>query len=207
MIDYYSIENRVSNSFLSEFKRTLTGERTSYNQEALHFGSGLHCMLLEPHKFDPTDYTGKDRMKMMYMVNSIRSNADPKYLVGEKEKEYMYDYMDLPCKLKADIVGDDFVCDIKTTATTNIEAFMEQALKFDYHRQAAWYLDCPAVKASKFVFVAVSKSAPHPVFVWELDKHDTIIETGREEYKLLIDYIKQDKALMSRFHLQTELTT
>jgi hypothetical protein len=207
MIDYYSIENRVSNSFLSEFKKTLTGESSFKNPEALRFGSGLHCLLLEPHLFNAFDFTGKDRIKMIYMVASINQNADPKHLIGEKEKEFLYEYMDMPCKLKADIVGSDFVVDIKTTAANNLESFMEQALKFDYHRQAAWYLDCPLIQASKFVFIAVSKTAPYPVFTWELDKYDTIIETGREEYKLLIDYIKLDPALMERFQSQKVLTT
>jgi len=206
MIDYYSIENRVSNSFLSEFKKTITGEASFKNPEALRFGSGLHCMLLEPHLFNANDYAGKDRMKMMYMVASIRQNTDPKYLVGEKEMEYLYDYLDFPCKLKADIVGDDFVVDVKTTAATSMEAFMEQALKYDYHRQAAWYLDCPLINASRFVFVAVSKASPFEVFTWELDRNDLIIETGREEYRYLLEKIKSDEALCARFRLQKELT-
>jgi hypothetical protein len=199
MVDYYSIENRISNSFLSELKRGIEGRASSKNEEAMRFGSGLHCMLLEPHKFDNYAYTGRERFKMMQMVASIRANADPSHLVGENEKEFMYEFMDFPCKLKADIVGDGFVVDIKTTAATSLETFMEQAITFDYHRQAAWYLDCPAINADRFIFIAVSKVSPYEVFTWELGINHPIIEAGREEYLILLENIRKSEKLMQRF--------
>ncbi len=202
--DYYSIDDRVSNSFLTQFKRAINNETSAYNAEALHFGSGLHCLLLEPHNFNTLDYSGRDRMKMMYMVNSIQQCADPKHLEGEKEKEFMYSFKGLNCKLKADIVNSKYVVDVKTTAATSLESFMEQAIKYDYHRQAAWYIDCPEITADTFVFIAVCKSSPYQVFTWEISSSDPFIEAGRDDYNYLLSQLKKDPALLSRFKAEGE---
>lgn len=206
-IDYYKVEGRVSNSFLSSLKKQINNQADKRNGAAMRFGSGLHCMLLEPHRFNNHEFTGAERLHMMDMIKSVKENVDPVYLEGEKELEIYYNYLGLPCKLKADIVNDTMVCDLKTTAATNAQDFLKAAIEYDYIRQGAWYLDCPYIVdagINKFVIIGVSKVKPYPVFVYQLDRNNPLIEVGREEYLFLIDYLKNAEAIKRQFDFISE---
>jgi hypothetical protein len=207
--DYYQI-NRISNSYLSTLKKQINQVPDKRNTEAMRFGSGLHCMLLEPHKFDHRDYTGRERLQMLDMVKAIKEYVEPEYLAGEKELEIYYSFHNVPCKLKADIVNDNMIVDIKTTGTSNPQDFLKSAIEYDYIRQGAWYLDCPYIvdaDINKFVIIGVSKIKPYPVFIFELDRFDPLIEAGREEYMFLLDYLKNSEDLLKQFESITQTET
>lgn len=68
------------------------------------------------------------------------------------------------------------IADIKTCDDASPGEFARSVRKWQYHRQAAYYMDL--TKAVSFFFIAVEKSAPHAVAVYELD--DRAIEAGRE---------------------------
>ncbi len=67
--------------------------------------------------------------------------------------------------------------DLKTAKSAAPDDFAKSAAKFKYHIQAPWYLN--GIRAlglgdefTRFVFVVVETSPPHPVEVYELDFED-----------------------------------
>lgn len=91
----------------------------------------------------------------------------------------------VPAKCRVDWLRDDgIVVDLKTTDDASPSGFRRSVAKYGYHIQAAWYLDVLqslGVAAHTFVFVAVEKSAPYGIGIYELD--DDAIELGRERYR------------------------
>lgn len=74
------------------------------------------------------------------------------------------------------------VCDLKTTRATTPREFAADAVKFGYHRQAAWYLDGvqrAGMDPKGFVFVVVDKSPAHECYVYQLSER--AIELGRKQ--------------------------
>jgi len=84
------------------------------------------------------------------------------------------------------------VIDLKTTKSCKLYDFQKSIYDYKYHRQAAWYMDALALSGktvNTFIIVAVEKSSPYMVRVFELDEKS--IEKGREEYiNLLAKYTK-----------------
>ena len=92
----------------------------------------------------------------------------------------------IPCKARIDALNyaDACIIDIKTTTDASPEGFARAVANFQYHIQAAWYLDAcnmndmdiPSVET--MVFIAVEKAAPYGVGVYVLDE-DSINEARR----------------------------
>ena len=88
------------------------------------------------------------------------------------------------CKGKADIVMNDglTLVDIKTTGK-DVKDFERSAYNFDYHRQAAFYMD--GFGAKEFVFVVIESNAPHQIGIFTCSEE--FIEKGRQEYIELLE--------------------
>lgn len=194
MHNYFDIP-AVSNSFLGQVKKELLGQPAmNQNSPALRFGDAVHKLILEPHNFEFRKYTGRERMGFMKMQNACMQVAGH-CMTGEKEVEYEYEYLGFKCKLKADIVNaqDKIVTDLKTTRWSSHADFISSAIEYEYHRQAAWYLDAPPIKAlgiNTFRIIALCKSDPYATFIWELDRDDDLIEAGREDYETILEYLQ-----------------
>lgn len=93
------------------------------------------------------------------------------------------------CKGRADcILLDVFtvpvIVDLKTTEDASARGFRDSCAKYSYHLQAAFYVDLMAAAGyldAKFIFVAVEKSAPYGVQVFEAS--DSFIAQGRIAYR------------------------
>ena len=86
------------------------------------------------------------------------------------------------------MIGEGFIADIKTT--TDAGAKFERDLYYDnlgYAMQAAMYLEA-FPKGTKYYIIAIEKSEPYNVQVYELS--EKIINTGAEKYIDLVDYYK-----------------
>jgi hypothetical protein len=70
------------------------------------------------------------------------------------------------------------VVDVKTTEDASIAGFSRAIASWQYHAQAAFYMDL--VAADYFVFLAVEKSAPYAVGIYALD--EASIGRGRDAY-------------------------
>ena len=76
------------------------------------------------------------------------------------------------------------IVDLKTTDDASSRGFMDSCAKYAYHLQAAFYVDLlvsHGLPDAKFVFVAVEKTAPYGVQVFEADEE--FIARGRSAYK------------------------
>jgi hypothetical protein len=91
------------------------------------------------------------------------------------------------CKGKADKVKKDCVIDLKTTSSGELHSFKGSAYKYGYNRQSAFYMD--GFNKSKFIFIVIEKSSPYNLYIY--DCSDQFVESGREEYKYLLDVYKE----------------
>jgi PDDEXK-like domain of unknown function (DUF3799) len=193
----YRSERRYSNSDLSEFKRLLKGDHRPLPKKAFHFGRVVHGMLLEPDSLTPEDWTKltdeeQETSRRMYEAAQNNAFISEVIKIGAKEQSYYFEAAGLPCKAKLDIVvNDELIVDIKTTSSQNYIEFLDAISKFDYHRQAAFYLDATQ-KAKDFVFIGLQKHPPFEVFYVEISKWtgSDSIPYGRKEYLRLLNQIK-----------------
>lgn len=188
---YSSRTMSVSNSLLSAFKKYLQGEPLpDANNPNFRFGRGFHQMLLEPHNFDKHEFTGREKMQFMDMIQSVKQVVDPDIFKCKKEHSMIFNHHGFRCRVIYDIYGDALVGDFKTTGCRDESDFLGSAIKYDYHRQGALYLDAPDVIArgiNTFIIWAVGKAKPHPIFQYELHRDNPLIAAGRDEYIYLMD--------------------
>ena len=92
------------------------------------------------------------------------------------------------CKGRLDrlttVGGWSMIVDLKTTKSAMRHSFSKDLYNYQYHQQAAMYLDgCYALAPHprKYVFIAVEKEPPFLVATMELE--DDAIDLGRDEYK------------------------
>jgi exodeoxyribonuclease VIII len=112
---------------------------------------------------------------------------------GNPEVSFFSELSGVNVKCRPDwLRHDGIVVDLKTTDNAGPNAFAKSCAKWRYHVQSAFYSDVLAneefdVKA--FVFIAVEKSAPFAVGVYELDIES--LEAGREAYQRNLDTYKR----------------
>ena len=165
--------------------------------KAMEFGTAFHAAILEPSVFASTyavfdgdrrtkdgkaEYerltssgikllSSDDMATIQGMMSSVHSHVAAAELLSEGEAELSVTWTDeatgLPCKCRQDWWIGDTLVDVKTTEDASPEGFARAIAKYGYHRQDAWYKR--GTKAKRFVFIAVEKTAPYAVGVYELD--------------------------------------
>ena len=179
-------------------------------------GSAFHCLVLEAGKFrsdyavapkvDRRTKAGKEMW-----ANFSEENEGKEIItqqdwndISEMAKAF-YDYehssylistdvevllegeiKGLPFKGYADIVGMDYIADVKTCQDASPEKFARDAYNLQYHLQAAIY--CELTGKDRYYIIAVESSAPYNVAVYEMDFE--MITAGK---KLLYDLIEKFK--------------
>lgn len=109
------------------------------------------------------------------------------------EKSLMWEKDGVKMKAKVDISNDMFLADLKTSVTSDPWKWQRKAYyDFNYHRQAAVYLDGDAggiyTGEKEFYFIVVEKSAPYLVSVHHVSP--TKIGQGMTQYNELIKRLK-----------------
>ena len=91
-----------------------------------------------------------------------------------------------PCKARLDVVRERAIVDLKTCGDGLAEedAWRGHAMRYGYHRQAAWYLSGaaavdPGGADRRWKWIVVESAAPYVVEVHEAD--DELLEIGLEE--------------------------
>jgi len=103
------------------------------------------------------------------------------------------------CKAKLDILalwnGYRIIGDLKSCRDARPRAAASSMHKYDYHRQAAWYLAGASAldpQERNFVQIAVENDPPFGVAVYQLDGSD--IQQGHDEMRLALSrYVKGHK--------------
>lgn len=172
---------------------------------AMRLGSLAHCAILEPNDLlqrygvcgarntkagkeqaaameaeGIEAVTSTDMALALSMAAAVRNHPAAAALLKQGKAEQSFWWDDLPtgmrCKCRPDWYYGSTVVDIKTTTDASPQAFARAVATYGYHVQAAHYL-AGLHGAERFVFVAVEKSYPHAVAVYELDPAS--LELGR----------------------------
>ena len=200
-MNYRSIP-RISNSDLSEFRNVLFNRKFRKPEKASVFGTVLHEMILEPKK-RPTICAGVDMALIEKLASVAREDKFLKWALQFSRKETVQLWNDvetgLELKSKLDIVHRDrVIADIKSTSCRSEADFIATCSRFDYDRQAAFYLDSlgeEGILKRKFIFVAIQKVKPFAIWKFEYDGNSDFIRQGRRKYQALLGEWKRQEVL------------
>ena len=130
--------------------------------------------------------TYSEGQKALAMAEAVRRCPEAMRLLdGQRETLREWSIGKRACAGTPDVVGRDYVTELKTCATSHPDRFMWQAMKLGYHAQLAWYMDGLMLAGQAGVelgyIVAVESTAPFPVTVFQLTAR--AIEQGRRMYR------------------------
>lgn len=123
------------------------------------------------------------------ILNSLSDHKQAAKLMSSGRAEESLFWMDpesgIHCKARPDFIRDGHILlDLKSTEDASYHSFQKDIVKFGYHIQAAMYLDAASAVFSglydTFIIIAVEKSPPYAVNVFQLD--ETAIREGQEQY-------------------------
>jgi hypothetical protein len=163
---------------------------------AMRLGSLVHCAVLEPDELGKrysrcasrTTKAGKEQAAdlaargieavtdsdwslALAMNDSVRSHSAASALLAKGKAEQSFWWDDLPtgqrCKCRPDWHNGATIVDLKTTTDASPTGFAKSVANFRYHVQANHYL--AGTFAERFIFIAVEKTYPYAVGVYELD--------------------------------------
>ena len=168
----------------------------SVQTAAMKLGSLTHCAVLEPDQLasrygiapDRRTNAGKaavaemeaagieavtapEMEQAMAMAASVRSHQAAAALLrdGKAEQSFWFDDIatGLRCKCRPDWYTGSTIVDLKTTVDASPKGFAKSVAQWRYHVAQVHYL--AGTFAERFVFIAVEKSYPYAVGVYELD--------------------------------------
>ena len=97
------------------------------------------------------------------------------------------------CKVRPDIMHENFIVDLKTTSDASYKAFQRDLFNYNYHIQMAMIQEAIRCTQDKlitdFIVLAVEKEEPfcHTIYIMD----DLIIEKGMQEFKNHLRNIKE----------------
>lgn len=177
--------------------------------QGLRDGTLLHTLILEPDKWDQfhfvdvlsknskaykeakeefgTVYTKKEKQDAERVADAVLKNEAALQLMTDCEYEVpvLGEVLGMPFRGKADILGKNRICDIKTTS--DIKAFPYSARKYGYDIQVFLYCNLFDVHYSDFKFLVVDKGSLD-IGVWDVSEEFYLkgkekVELGIETYK------------------------
>ena len=115
-----------------------------------------------------------------------------KYLKGEKELSHYLEHDGLPVRVRPDVINhvEGYIADIKKTRlTASPRDFTKTCRQYDYHVQAAFYMDM--LEIDTFRFIVCEDKPPYTIVVHALD--DDTIQKGRIAWQNAFEQWKQYK--------------
>lgn len=103
------------------------------------------------------------------MKDSVANHPAASALLQEARREVsLFDRhrTGLAIKGRLDVMGNGYIADIKTTEAGDNHSFSSAIIRYNYHVQAAMY--CQLARVERFLFIAVEKTPPYAVAVYEL---------------------------------------
>jgi len=182
----------------AHYKYRLTAPNESTPQMA--FGTLVHAMLLggdfvvyketktrSGKKWDDFEaknvgaliVTASEEERALAIAEKVRNHplAAP-LLNGDKEVKWEKKLYGRTCAGRVDLLGSDFICDLKTSATTQPDRFGRLALRMAYHAQLAWYRDAIGKPSDACYILGVETRAPYAVTVLKLTER-ALLEGGK----------------------------
>ena len=203
------------------WKRYLDPDRRPVEPTAaMRLGSLVHCAVLEPDELlqrygvcgPRNTKAGKeqaaamaadgieavsetDMVTALSMADAVRQHPAAAALLttGKAEQSFWWDDQQtgLRCKCRPDWMTGNVLVDLKTTTDASPAGFARSVAAYRYHVQARHYLS--GTFAEPFVFIAVEKTYPYAVGVYELD--DAAMEHGETLRKRNLATIADCKAI------------
>lgn len=164
---------------------------------ALSFGTSFHHYLLLDRETTPTGLGAKP---MIRMLDVMRNHSQFCQLLEEAIPEIPQYWDDeqsgLPCKSQLDLLSpsNELIADVKTTSASSRAEFLGNCVRYEYDRQAAFYIDgcrMAGLPIQRFVLYGIQKQKPHQVYVVELMGNDPFVEAGRRKYRKLLQTWKK----------------
>ena len=126
-----------------------------------------------------------DKEQLQAMSKALLDCAPAKKLLsaaGKAEQSYFWTDKGtgLGCKCRPDYMFDDgsTIVDLKTTTDASYRGFLRSISNFRYHVQAGWYMNgleqATGTRPERFIFIAVEKTAPYGIGVYEADLYMTV---------------------------------
>lgn len=136
--------------------------------------------------------TAAEYNKALRMADAVRScELAAPYLRGVHEETLLFRWMGLDCRATPDVRGEDFLMELKTSASAEPVKFTYQALRMAYHAQMRMQQIACKDKRPCFV-VCVESAEPFPVTVFEIDKRT--LEIGEKLLTLWAERLKACEA-------------
>jgi len=115
--------------------------------------------------------TAPEMEQALAMAASVRSHQAAAALLRDGKAEQSFWWDDTPtglrCKCRPDWYTGNTIVDLKTTTDASPRGFAKSVAQWRYHVQQNHYL--AGTFAERFVFIAVEKTYPYAVGVYELD--------------------------------------
>ncbi len=136
----------------------------------------------------------KEEAKVPRMVEEVKKHPFAMHLMGKiTDVEKTYEWLDpltsLKCKCRVDLMGEDFMADIKSTQSAKPENFLRSCKTFGYDLSAFMYQDgiytVDKVKRLPYYFIVVESEEPHDVIVCHAG--DDFLEQGMLKYRAGLD--------------------
>jgi exodeoxyribonuclease VIII len=114
--------------------------------------------------------------------------------IGESEVSLFWEdrTTNIKCKARIDFLSISSTVDLKTTKDASPSVFGRLAANYGYLTQAAFYSDAVEIARGvrlPFVMIAVEKTAPFIVQVYQLPDH--VLDIGRAKYRVWLETLKQ----------------
>lgn len=178
--------------------------------DAMKFGTMVHTALLEPANFEKEYFlidkidrrtkAGKEEFAQKKIeagdriivtaeeynkLNAIKSNFHKndeamEHCMGIIELSHYGEFEGVDIRVRPDVEGENFICDLKTTRASGELEFAKEIRFRNYDLQATFYSDVLGYPPENFVFVYVQNVAPYAVR-WCRLSDETIIR-GRAKY-------------------------
>lgn len=166
--------------------------KEGYNRVELSLRSNAHKRIHAEFCGDPQKtYITAEQMSLVVAV-SRQANAQDlaQYFIGDKEHVGVSEIHGVLCKGQADVLGDDFITDLKTTSDASSYGFSRSVYNYGYHVQSAFY--CELFGRRDFYFVAIETDAPYAVAVYKMS--DEYLDLGRKLVEKYLNIYKQCRA-------------
>lgn len=128
--------------------------------------------------------------RMADAISSCKA-AEP-LLKGTYQKTILFDWNGMPCRATPDVIGDGFLTELKTSASSDPAKFAWHALRMSYHAQMRMQNIACRDSALDHYIVCCEAEDPHPVTVFRFEQR--ALDAGEKLLVLWSETLKNCEA-------------
>lgn len=195
---YFNHVNGLSNSGLTRVEDWLKGKMDKpIPEKAFRFGSLVDALISQPEELEE-DASDLELLSAIKVKEAIMAHPLGRTLIQYSEpqaivtKEILVEFEGIEKRILAKCMFDGYLPkfgigkDDKTTAARTQAQFESSIDRFNYDRQAYWYMEVGEL--DRFVFIGASKSKVGDVFIKIIKRGDPLWLSGKEKASALAYY-------------------